>query len=107
MAGARQPDGSPYRWEFAEDGHDFSVGVNARVLTNDLTLIIRLALDGVGLAMAWESRVREHIEAGDLVPVLEEYSTPLPGFYLYYPNRRHTSPAFRAFIDYLLERRRG
>lgn len=100
------PDASPYRWEFTEDGHDFSVGVNARVLTNDLTLIIRLALDGVGLAMAWESRVREHIEDGELVAVLEEYSPAFPGFYLYYPDRRHTSPALRALIDYLLEVRR-
>jgi DNA-binding transcriptional LysR family regulator len=100
------PDASPYRWEFTEDGHDFSVGVNARVLTNDLALMIRLALDGVGLAMAWESRVREHIEARELVAVLEEYSTPFPGFYLYYPNRRHTSPALRALIGYLLEMRR-
>jgi DNA-binding transcriptional LysR family regulator len=52
--------------------------------------------------MAWESRVGEHIEAGELVGVLQEYSTSFPGFYLYYPDRRHTSPALRAFIDYLL-----
>lgn len=61
---------------------------------------------GVGLAIVWESRVREHLEAGELVAVPEDYSTPFPGFYLYYPHRRHTSPALRAFIDYLLEMRR-
>jgi DNA-binding transcriptional LysR family regulator len=33
--------------------------------------------------------------------VLEEFSTPFPGFYLYYPQRRHASPALRALIDYL------
>lgn len=100
------PDATPYRWEFVEDGHDFSVGVDARVVTNDLALMVRLALDGVGLAMVWESRVRDHLEAGELVAVLEDYSTPFPGFYLYYPHRRHTSPALRSFIDYLMEMRR-
>jgi DNA-binding transcriptional LysR family regulator len=39
------------------------------------------------------------------VPVLEEFSTPFPGFYLYYPHRRHTSPALRALIDYVLRLR--
>lgn len=101
------PGATPYRWEFTEDGHELSVGVNARVLTNDLALMIRLAVDGLGLAMAWERRVRRHIEAGELVAVLEEYTPAFPGFYLYYPDRRHTSPALRAFIDYLFELRSG
>ena len=34
-------------------------------------------------------------------PVLEEFSDPFSGFYLYYPQRRHTSPALRALVEYL------
>jgi DNA-binding transcriptional LysR family regulator len=41
-----------------------------------------------------------------LVAVLEEFSTPFPGFYLYYPQRRQASPALRALIDHLRESRR-
>jgi DNA-binding transcriptional LysR family regulator len=33
--------------------------------------------------------------------------TSYPGLYLYYPQRRHVSPALRAFIDYLREARRS
>jgi DNA-binding transcriptional LysR family regulator len=51
--------------------------------------------------------VRPHIERGELVSVLEEFSTPFPGFYLYYPARRQASPALRALIDYLLRMRRA
>jgi hypothetical protein len=40
-----------------------------------------LALAGAGLTMARESRVRQHIERGELVAVLEEYCTPFPGMY--------------------------
>jgi DNA-binding transcriptional LysR family regulator len=64
-------------------------------------LIVRLARAGVGLAMVYAEQVREDLARGDLVPILEEYSTAFPGFYLYYPHREHASPALRAFVDYL------
>ena len=99
-------DAAPYRWEFTEKGRDFSVDVRARVLTNDPALNVRLAVAGAGLTLADQRRSREAIAAGELVPVLEEFSTPFPGFYLYYPQRRQASPALRAFVDYLRAARR-
>ena len=94
-------DAPPYRWEFTENGRDFSVDVRARVLTNDPALNIRMARSGAGLTLAADDRVRDDVARGELVPVLEEFSTPFPGFYLYYAQRRHASPALRALIDYL------
>jgi DNA-binding transcriptional LysR family regulator len=38
------------------------------------------------------------------VPVLEQFSTPFPGFYLYFPQRRHATPLLRALIDHLRRR---
>lgn len=94
--------GAPaYRWEFTEAGRDFSVAAPIRVLTTDGALLVRLALAGVGLAMVFEGRVRGLIARGELVAVLEEFSAAFPGFYLYYPQRQHASPALRAFIEYL------
>lgn len=92
---------APYRWEFTEDGRDFSVAVRARVLTTDPALNIRLARAGVGLSLASEDRVLDDLARGDLVLALEEFSTPFPGLYLYYPQRRHVPPALRALIAYL------
>jgi len=100
------PDAPPYRWEFTENGRDFSVAVEARVLTTDPRLNLRLAVAGVGLNMAWESWAREHIENGELVAVLETYCPPFPGFYLYFPRRRHRPAALRALIDYTRARSR-
>jgi DNA-binding transcriptional LysR family regulator len=94
----------PYRWEFTEGKREFSVDVRARVLTNDPALNIRLARAGAGLALA-DDRARDYVKRGELVPVLEEFSTPFPGFYLYYPERRHASPALRALVDYLRRKR--
>jgi DNA-binding transcriptional LysR family regulator len=91
----------PYRWEFTENGHDFAVDVRARILTNQPALNLRLAAAGAGVTLADDSRARAAIERGDLVPVLEEFSTPFPGFYLYYPQRRQASAALRALVDHL------
>jgi DNA-binding transcriptional LysR family regulator len=95
------PDSPPYRWEFTEHGRDFSVSVDSRITTSDPTLNLRLCLAGVGLNMTWESWARPHIDAGDLVSTLDEYSPPFPGFYLYFPRRRQRSAALQALIDYV------
>jgi DNA-binding transcriptional LysR family regulator len=99
-------DAPPYRWEFTESGKDFSVAVPTRVLSNDPGLILRLARAGVGLAIVYEDQVRDDIARGDLVPVLEDFSTPFPGYYLYFPRRRHASPALRALIEHLRQQPR-
>ncbi len=101
------PDAPPYRWEFTENGRDFSVALRGRVLTTEAAVLARLARAGVGLAMLYEDQVRDDVVRGDLVPVLEAFSTPFAGFYLYYPERRHASPALRALVDYLKRTRRG
>ena len=98
---------APYRWEFTEKGRDFSVDVRARVLTNDPALNVRLARAGAGLTLGDESRVREGVASGELITVLEEYSTPFPGFYLYYPQRRHASAALQALVAHLRGTREG
>lgn len=90
-----------YRWEFAEDGRDFSLTVDARVVTTNPVLNIRLAVAGVGLTIAFDRSVRRYVEAGELVPVLEDYCPPFPGFHLYYPRRRNRSAALRALVDYV------
>lgn len=79
----------------------------AQVLTNDPALNLRLALAGVGLGPGAGGRRPASRRAGELVPVLEEFSTPFPGFFLYYPARRQASPALRALIDYLLQLRQA
>jgi len=82
-------------------GRDFSIAVRARVLTTDPVLLLSLARAGAGLAMLFEGQARDDVARGDLVPVLEEFSDPFSGFYLYYPQRRHASPALRALVEYL------
>lgn len=91
----------PYRWEFTEDGRDFAVTVPARVLSTDAALNRRFAIAGLGVTLAFEGHVRDAIARGELVTILEEFCAPFPGYYLYYPERRHASRALRALIEHL------
>jgi DNA-binding transcriptional LysR family regulator len=75
--------------------------VPTRVLTTDARVTIHLARAGLGLAILFEDQVRGDVARGELVPVLKEFCEPFPGYYLYYPQRRHASPALRALIDHL------
>ena len=97
---------APYRWEFTEDGRDFDVAVNPRVTTNDMGQMIRLACAGAGLTFGMEETFRPYLDRGELVSMLEAYCPPFPGFFLYYPRRRHPPPKMRALVDYLRRRNR-
>jgi DNA-binding transcriptional LysR family regulator len=100
------PRGAPFRWEFTEEGRDFTVDVKAQVTTNDMGLMVRLALEGAAIGFGMEETFRPHIERGALVPLLEDYCPPFPGFFLYYPSRRNVAPKLRALIDHIREERR-
>ncbi|VDZ82023.1 Cyn operon transcriptional activator [Kluyvera intermedia] len=79
------PDVAPYRWEFEENGRAFDVAVEPRITTNDLRLMLRLALAGGGITFAPEETFRPYIENGQLVSMLDDFLPHFPGFYLYFP----------------------
>jgi DNA-binding transcriptional LysR family regulator len=93
--------GGLYAWEFERDGRSVSVHVDGPFVLNDMHLLIDAALHGVGLAMVMEDMAAPFIADGRLVRVLEDWSPPLSGYHLYYPNRRHPSPAFAALLEEL------
>ena len=95
------PGVAPYRWEFAEAGREFSVAVAPEITTNDMGLMIKLALSGAGITFGMEESFLPWLRRGELEAVLEDYCARFPGFYLYYPSRRNLAPKLRALIDHL------
>ena len=93
------PGVAPYRWEFTDDGRDFSVAVEPEITTNDMALMVKLACSGAGLSLGMEETFRPLVDHGRLVTLLDAYCTPFAGFYLYYPNRHNLSPKLRALLD--------
>lgn len=94
------PTAAPYRWEFTEDGRDFAVAVAPRFTTNDMALMIKLAVAGAGITFGMEESFRPWLGRGELVPLLEDYCPFFPGFYLYYPSR-NAAPKLRALVEHL------
>jgi DNA-binding transcriptional LysR family regulator len=66
-----------------------------------LGLALEGALQGVGIAYLFREQVQPALDAGLLVPMLEAWSPPFAGFYLYHASRQYVRPALRAFIDFL------
>ena len=100
-----QMDGRASRWEFEKKGKRLDMAVEGPLVTNNSDIGVAAALQGMGIAYAFERlRVDEHLAQGQLVQVLADWSITRPGLFLYYSNRRHPSPPLSAFIDCLLDR---
>jgi DNA-binding transcriptional LysR family regulator len=91
--------GTIYRWELERGGRTQTFDVRGRIIVNEASAAVGAALDGLGLAYAFDLDVEKLVAAGKLRRVLEEYSPRFPGFYLYYPSRRQMPTKLRAFVE--------
>jgi DNA-binding transcriptional LysR family regulator len=91
----------PYRWEFEKDGESLVVDVNGPLIVDDADLMIRAAVDGLGLTFSFEAYIAPLVESGALVRVLEDWCPPFAGYFLYYPSRRQQTAALSALIETL------
>ena len=91
---------APYRWEYTENGRDFDVAVAPRATTGDMRVMVRLACAGAGLTFGMEETFRPHLDRGELIAVLEDFSSPFSGFHLFFPRRPHQPAKLRALIDH-------
>src|SRR6266700_4443870 len=90
-----------YRWELDKGKQSLTVAVNGPLIVDDVELLVRAAIDGVGLAFMSEERAAPHLASGELVRVLEDWCPPFPGFFLYYPRQRQLPAALAALIEAL------
>jgi DNA-binding transcriptional LysR family regulator len=97
----RFASGRLYAWEFEKSGVELGIEVNGPLTLGDPALMIQAALDGAGIAFAFESQVADSIAERKLVRVLEDWCPYYSGFYLYYPGRRQVPGSLRAFIDFI------
>jgi DNA-binding transcriptional LysR family regulator len=97
----RLPNGAIFGWEFERNGKKMRPGVDGRLIVNDIDLSIQAVLDGMGLAYLLYDYVAPYLAARRLVPLLEDWSPRLSGFFLYYPRSRQNSGPLQALITFL------
>jgi DNA-binding transcriptional LysR family regulator len=93
--------GGFYAWEFEKDGRELKVRVEGQLAFNRIDIVREAAIAGFGIAFVPADYVEADIAKGLLGAVLEDWSTPWPGYHLYYPSRRQQSPAFALLVDAL------
>jgi DNA-binding transcriptional LysR family regulator len=96
--------GGIWAWEFEEKGREIKIRVDGQLVFNNSYDVIEAALDGFGLAYVPEEIALPHLKNGRLKRVLEKWSPYWDGYYLYYPSRRQSSPAFIAVVQALRHR---
>ena len=93
--------GGIYAWEFERAGREINVRVEGQLVFNSSKQILDAALAGFGVAYLPEDTVKPHLERGRLKQVLDNWCAPFPGYHLYFPSRRQSSPAMSLVIDAL------
>jgi DNA-binding transcriptional LysR family regulator len=98
--------GGLFPWGLEKDGREVKVRGEGQLVFNNLGLRLSSALDGLGVAYLPEDQILSHVEQGRLIRVLEDWCPAFPGYHLYYPSRRHSSPALTLLIEKLRYRGR-
>lgn len=91
--------GGIYAWELQHGGQDIEARVRGQAVFSTAGHILQAALDGAGLGFLPEEMVGEHVRAGRLLSVMEDWCPLWPGLHAYYPSRRHSSRALALVID--------
>jgi DNA-binding transcriptional LysR family regulator len=99
-------DGTVFAWPFERNRKTRRISVDGRVMVNDPDLVVRAAVDGLGIAYTIEALAEPFLGSGQLVRVLEDWSPAFEGLFLYYPGHRQVPATLRALID-LIRTARG
>ena len=92
-------------WEFQnpDKSHSqtvFSYRPQSAMIVNHAHLLMKGALDGLGLAWVPATMAEAELKTGKLIDVLKDWTMTYEGYYMFYPNR-HLPPLFRLFVDAL------
>jgi DNA-binding transcriptional LysR family regulator len=88
-----------YRWEFQDQGAEFTLDPPGGVTVNDHLSMVEFARRGLGLAYTADLVAADALRSGELLPVLQTYLPLKQGLFLYFPSNAQTQPKLRTFID--------
>ena len=98
----RPSTGRVLPWLFQAGGEAFEISPKATTrIQDDPLAAIAMAEAGMGLVQTYRFVAHSALTRGSLVEVHRNFSGRTRAFYALYPQRRHLSPAVRAFVDWL------
>lgn len=96
--------GGLYAWEFAKGGRQMRIRVDGQLTFNTTAPIAEAAIEGFGIGYVPDNLVARAIASGKLVLLLDDWSPPFDGYFIYYPSRRQNAPAFKVIVEALRHR---
>lgn len=88
-------------WRFQENGQHRHIRVKGNLNCNSGWALVDAALKGLGIIQLPDYYVQVDLDAGRLVPILDEFRAPDDGIWAIYPHNRHLSPKVRLLLDHL------
>lgn len=93
------------RWVFEDSaGKVFIPKVPCRIQANNGNVLIKMAVEGLGVLRSPSFMADTALQQGRLVRILEEWDMPPIPMYAIYPPGRHLSRRVRVLTDFLVER---
>ncbi|MCY1325939.1 HTH-type transcriptional regulator DmlR [compost metagenome] len=88
---------------FRQGNETVTVPVTGMINSNDGQIIVKAGLDGLGIMAQPTYIIQEHLEAGRLVRVLDDWDLPRLTMNIAFPTRAHLPARTRLFVDYLVK----
>lgn len=99
-------DRTPSVWHYRRRGGRWqSVTVDGPFRCNNDGMLLRAALDGIGILHMPDLFVERHLADGSLVPLLEAFETPELRLAAVFPTRANLAGKVRAFVDFVASAR--
>lgn len=90
-------------WPLSKNGEKVFLEMPNSMVTNTLEPLLCFAESGLGIACMPDIAIRRQLEAGTLIPVLDDFNSDTTTLRVLWPSSKHLSPKLRAFVDYIAE----
>lgn len=96
------PTGRVMDMTYTKGSESIDIAPRYVVSVNDARSYVGAATAGLGVMQSTPFLVKPALEAGDLVPVLTDWTCETIPLYIVYPQTRHMSNKVRVFVDWLV-----
>lgn len=86
-----------------KNGTTVTVEMSTAMIVNDTDIIIDAAIEGIGIGRFLTPLVKQYLEQGTLVPILQPHWHEYPGLYLYFSQNSQKARRVRVLVDFLVE----
>ena len=89
------------QWPLSRGGQTLIFDLASSMTANTLEPLVCFAESGLGIACMPDIAIRQQLEIGSLVSVLDEFNRDHTILRVLWPSSRHLSPKLRVFVDYV------